>query len=869
MTFGLRESRRRKDDGEGGEGGEGDATHGAFGRGAPTIRPTRTSGESDLSVLLASVGRVAHLATGPISPSMTSTGQDDRLVVPQLVADVLERMTDGFVALDRTFHYVYVNERGGEMLGRPARQLIGKHIWTEFPEGIGQPFHLAYERVLASGVAETIEAHYAPWDRWFENRIYPTINGIGILFTEITERKHAMMWAEGQRRVLSMLATGAPLHDVLGEIVGAVEEQCTSSIGSIQLMDARGNMLYLVAGPHLHPEMRAILESGIPVGNRGGTCGSAAHTGQVQVTPNVFEDPRWEPYRDAARQFGIHGCWSAPIFDRDGKVLGTIAQYSSTHCDPGIRERGVVDSACQLAAVAIERRHADEALFLRERELATLAEHTPDVVLRLDRQHRFVFANPAMEAMTRIAARDLIGHGLEALPVDQWPRATWEEALTRAFAEGEPVEITLEANLPGGRRVLDARLAPEQDGAGEVEAVIMVIRDVTRQRALEERLRQGQKIEAIGRLAGGVAHDFNNLLTAIGGFAGLVRDSLEAGHPASADIDELEAAVTRAAELTRQLLAFSRQQVLSPKVVDVDAIAGRLEPILRQLLPANIEFSLLPSGAPATVRADPTQLEQVFLNLVVNARDAMPAGGTLQVDITRLSLDEQRVATGSVILPGEWVVLSVSDSGGGMNEETRGRIFEPFFTTKAPGQGTGLGLAMVYGVVQQSDGHVLVESDEGRGTTFRVYLPRVAEAPTSLSTPVSLPSTTTATADILIVDDESSIRALARRILERHGYVVREAKNGADALRLMEETSTPVDLLLSDVVMPGMDGRELARRFTQSSPTTRVLLMSGYSEIGEDARAGVGPIEDEAFLEKPFTAQQLLDAVRKAIAHIA
>ncbi len=382
-------------------------------------------------------------------------------------------------------------------------------------------------------------------------------------------------------------------------------------------------------------------------------------------------------------------------------------------------------------------------------------------------------------------------------------------------------------------------------------------------RWLEEQLRQAQKIEAVGRLAGGIAHDFNNLLTIIKGYGSLLWDRLKKDRALRADVEKMQEAAERAERLTRQLLAFSRHRPAQPKVFEINPLIGDLAKMLRRLIGEDTELRLVLDPAAGSVNADPNRLEQTLLNLVVNARDAMPAGGKLTIETANANVDELPDGRPGDAPPGRYVTFSVSDTGGGMPEEVRAHIFEPFFTTKEPGHGTGLGLATVYGTVKQAGGHICVESEVGHGSTFRIYLPRVemdlAPAPAPPPAKGSLRGTET----ILLVEDERPVRSLIRTALRPFGYKVVEANDGAEALRLCQEHGGPIHLLLTDVVMPHMDGPELARRVALLHPETKVLYISGYPDPAVASR-GAPDLRSE-LLEKPFTPDDLRRKVRQVL----
>jgi two-component system cell cycle sensor histidine kinase/response regulator CckA len=380
-------------------------------------------------------------------------------------------------------------------------------------------------------------------------------------------------------------------------------------------------------------------------------------------------------------------------------------------------------------------------------------------------------------------------------------------------------------------------------------------------RSTEEQLRHAQKMEAVGRLAGGIAHDFNNLMSVVLSYCALMLEELNADAPMRDDLVEIEKAGKRATDLTAQLLAFSRQQVLQPKVVDLNDVVMGMEKMIRRLVGEDVALSTTLASAFSTARCDPGQIGQVIMNLVVNARDAMPKGGRLTIETANVELDEAYAREHAEATAGPHVMISVSDSGSGMDEVTRARIFEPFFTTKEVGKGTGLGLSTAYGIVKQSGGSIWVYSELGRGTTFKIYLPRIGDrAPSAALEPrVEWHGAET----ILLVEDEAQLRDVAARVLRRKGFRVIEARDGDEALRLWRESGTEIDLLLTDVVMPGMGGRELAERLGTTRPELRVLFMSGYTD---DVVVRHGVLEEGvAFVQKPLTPDVLLAKVRDVL----
>jgi PAS domain S-box-containing protein len=468
-----------------------------------------------------------------------------------------------------------------------------------------------------------------------------------------------------------------------------------------------------------------------------------------------------------------------------------------------------------------------------------------------------IYVSPAFEklfGMSIESAYERPGAWLDVVHPED--RHRMETTARSAVTSGEAFRVV---HPDGAVRWIRSRAFPAHGPSGALDRLVGFAEDVTELRNAEIQLRHAQKMEAIGRLAGGVAHDFNNLLTAILGFGHLALQSLRPDDPLRHNLEQITKAGSRAASLTRQLLAFSRQQVLTPRVLSVQQLVRDLEKMLQRVLGEDVKLGVVLALDELRVKADATQLDQVIVNLAVNARDAMPEGGTLTFEAKALAFDQPLVSAQATIPPGHYVVIAVSDTGVGMNEEVQRHIFEPFFTTKGQGKGTGLGLATVHGIIQQSGGFITVYSEPGHGTTFRIYLPRVdapAEAPLS-ATPSDVPS---GNETIMLVEDEEAVRALARMALELAGYRVLLAANGAEALRLFEGSPDPIHLVLTDVIMPEMGGPALIERLRALRPTLRVLYMSGYTD-----RAVVGSIGQGEFLEKPYTPDVLAHKVRQVL----
>jgi signal transduction histidine kinase/ActR/RegA family two-component response regulator len=475
---------------------------------------------------------------------------------------------------------------------------------------------------------------------------------------------------------------------------------------------------------------------------------------------------------------------------------------------------------------------------------------------------KFLYLNDAVVRQARLPRERLLGRtvmecypGLGLQPFF----AVLERSMEKRTRERTEVEFLFPDGTPAW---FDLRIVPVPEGICIISLETTQERQAgARLRGTEHQLRQSQKMEAVGLLAGGVAHDFNNLLSVILCYGELALSRIEGDPPLQADIQEMMRAASRAAELTRQLLTFSRQQVLAPKVLDLNDVLGGTEKMLRRILGADIDLVVRPAAARARVRVDPSSLEQVIMNLVINARDAMPTGGLLTMETADVYLDEEYAKEHLGVTPGPHVMLAVSDTGKGIDKGMQSRVFEPFFTTKEKGKGTGLGLSTVFGIVKQSGGTIWLYSEPGRGATFKIFLPSVDRPKDSLG-PVAAPRAVRGNETILLIEDDDEVRVVTGGILRGNGYRVIEGRNAADALRSAEHHST-IDLLLTDVIMPQLSGPELAKRLAPLRPNMKVLFMSGYTD-GTVMRHGL--LEDAmSFLAKPITVASLTAKVREVL----
>ena len=508
-------------------------------------------------------------------------------------------------------------------------------------------------------------------------------------------------------------------------------------------------------------------------------------------------------------------------------------------------------------------RSAQESLRRSEANFRSLVTNAPYGICSCDATGKILDANPAfLELLGLTSTNELVGKHIYSLYADgdQW------FDLADFLRSSAPFKgLTAEWKRTNGTTVV--RVSGRSVTNGRKEGVVFELfaEDVTERRALEQQLRQSQKMEAVGRLAGGIAHDFNNLLMVISGYSEFLLERLGAEPHLRGPAQEIASAAERASSLTRQLLAFSRKQMLAPRIVNLNDIATENLKMLNRMIGEDIDLVMVASPNLWPVRADAGQIEQVIMNLAVNARDAMPSGGKLLIETSNTTLDEEYARLHAPLRPGDYVMVAISDTGAGMDSETQSHIFEPFFTTKGT-KGTGLGLSTVYGIVKQSGGYIWVYSEIGKGTTFKIYLPRVAsmgEPAAQVAAPIQFQKVEPGTETILLVEDEANLRYLARQYLEKQGYKVIEAADGAVAMQIAVAHEAVIHLLLTDVIMPGMNGRELAQRIAEIRPNVKILYMSGYTEnvIGHNGMLDAGV----RLLQKPFNLRDLKSIVREVL----
>ncbi len=671
-------------------------------------------------------------------------------------------------------------------------------------------------------------------------------------------------------RVLAMILARAPLLKILGALCTEIEKQHIGLLCSVLLLDPDGVTLREGAAPSL-PQAYCQAIDGVKIGSSVGSCGTAAYRKQPVVVSDIASDPLWAEYRQLALPYGLRACWSTPIATQDGTILGTFAVYYREPRTPDAQHLQVIAHATHLAGVAIEHDRAKVQLRAAEDRYRSLVEHLPAItyIAELGADGPWHYVSPQIESILGFSPAGWLADPRSW--INQVHKDDREMALAaeRRFQETQELFQAEYRMFARDGRVLwfrdEAVTLHQMDG----RPLMMqgVLYDITEHKRLEDQLRHSQKMEAVGQLAGGVAHDFNNLLMLIQAHNERLRSRFVPGEPAHQDSLEIEGAVARAASLIQQLLALGRKQVLQTKVLDLNSVVTEVAKMLGRLITNHIELKVLLAPELGRVKADPGQIEQIILNLAVNARDAMPQGGQLLLETRNLKIDETCARSRGGVPVGKYVMLSVTDTGIGMDSETQAHMFEPFFTTKEPGKGTGLGLTTVYGVVKQMDGAIWVRSEPGNGTAFEIYLPQfetAAEkgAPGS-ATRTALAAAPEGTETVLLVEDQEGIRDLVQEFLQRKGYTVLHAVDGDDALRIAGEHKDQIHLLVTDVVMPNIGGQELARRLTPLRPQMKVLFMSGYPEhasLDEEAVDRNVPV-----LLKPFLLDTLARKVRSVL----
>ena len=785
-----------------------------------------------------------------------------------LLQAVLDSTEEGLLVVDTAGRIVRFNQRFAELWRVPQEILVDRDDEQTIAFVLDQltdpeAFLAKVRELYAKPDASSEDLIYFKDRRVLERTSRPRLihgepDGRIWSFRDVTRRHRGEMARNAAYRISLAVHSAARLADLFRSIHNAIRELMPAEDFYIALYDRATN---LISFPYFVDPLE---EPPAPATPGRGLTEYVLRTGApLLASPEVFAEL---VARGEVEEVGPSSVdWLGVPLMSDGVAIGALVVQSYTG---GLRYRpedlDLLGFVSNQVAIAIQRKLADDALLGREARLRLLLAQLPALLWTTDLELRYTSTDGSALATLGMLPGEGVGNSLYDLFETTDPALPAIAAHLRAVRghSGSYEQVWAE-------RTYSCHVEPLRDVDGALIGTIGVAIDVSDRKALEEELRQSQKMEAIGRLAGGVAHDFNNLLTSILGGSSLVLERLAAGPASSAaagadatlrsEIEEIQSAAERAASLTQQLLAFSRRQVVEPRVLDLNAIAKHTARMLERLLGEEIRLELAFDPATAPVRADEGQIHQVLINLAVNARDAMPSGGTIRIATSALQVDQGAAATapltGTEIPAGRYSVLAVSDSGVGMSEQTLAHIFEPFFTTKEKGKGTGLGLATVYGIVTQSGGYVTAESVAGEGSTFRVLLPSLPSG-VAVASPSSTPAGGSGQGEtILLVEDEAAVRDLVATALGERGYRLLTAADAEEALQKEREHDGPIDLLITDVVMRGQRGPELARRIRERRPSIPVLFMSGYPD---DALSAGGTLDGgTAFLQKPFRVSAL------------
>ncbi|HST11941.1 MAG TPA: PAS domain S-box protein, partial [Terriglobales bacterium] len=798
-------------------------------------------------------------------PEWAPAWDDDDPVVQKAYLDQLvECAPEAITILDTSHRVMRINSEFTRMFGFSTEEVLGKTLaelivptertaesdWIQEAVEKGQKVALETRRQRRDGTLLEVSVSCVPV-LVGEKQV-----GICALYRDIEEHKRAQLLSSALYRIAERTGSASHLQGFYASIHNIVGELMNARNFYIALYDSATQLLSF---PHFVDE-----QDPTPASRRlgQGLTEYVLRTGEpLLATPEVFEDLRAQGEVDLIGSPSLD--WMGVPLRAGNQTFGVLV-VQSYHEDVrfGERDKEILTFVSQQLASAIDHNRHEEALRRSEARYRSLVQSAVYGIYRASIDGNFLDVNPALIHMLGYESPD------ELVKLDPQRDVFVEpKAHCHLMQEFQRTGKLDSAEVRWKRKdgsAITVRLSGRSAAAiDECDAALEVIaEDVTERRALEDQFRQAQKMEAVGRLAGGVAHDFNNLLMVVSGYTEVVLEQLDENDPMLPKLQAIQQAADRATTLTRQLLAFSRKQLLELKVVDVNAIVADMERLLRPLIGENIDLTTRLTPNVGHTRADAGQLEQVIMNLVVNAKDAMPGGGRIIIETTEEELDAVH-REHSLIQPGSYILLSVSDTGAGMDKETQSRIFEPFFTTKEKSKGTGLGLSTVYGIVKQSGGYIFAHSELGSGTTFRIYLPKVADpsGQPGIAKHPQVPSGGSET--VLLVEDEDSVRELVRETLQSKGYTVMEAPDGISGMKVAESHDGKIDILITDVVMPGMSGRELAQRVSAARPDIKVLYLSGYTE---DAIIHEGVLDPgTAFLQKPFTLQALARKVRDVL----
>jgi two-component system, cell cycle sensor histidine kinase and response regulator CckA len=805
----------------------------------------------------------------PLDPTALKSAQtleSDRLEVQKAYLEQLVECTPEAISiLDEQYRIMRINGEFTRMFGFLPEEALGRRIdslivppdrnsetrWIGEVLNRGRKVTLETKRQRKDGSLVDVFISGAP--------IIVGGNHVAayVLYRDISEQKRAESLSSALYRIAEKTSSAEDLQQFYAAIHGIVGELMYARNFYIALYDPLNQLLsfpYFVDDEDPTPAPKKlgrglteyVLRTGEPLLCTPDVFDQLVERGEVELIGAPSLDWLGVPLRAANNIFGV-----------------LVVQSYTDNVRFREKDKEILTFVSQQVASAVEHKRNEQALRRSEARYRSLVQSAVYGIYRASLEGKFLDVNPALIAMLGYSSAQEV---LDLDPKrDVFLDPSEQARVMQEFRRGARLDnLEVRWKRKDGNAItvrLSGRAVSSPEEADEVLEVIA--EDVTERRVLEDQFRQAQKMEAVGRLAGGVAHDFNNLLMVISGYTEVLLEHTPQNNPLHPKVAAIQQAADRATTLTRQLLAFSRKQLLELKVVDVNTIVKDMERLLRPLIGENIELHTRLATDLGRTRADAGQIEQVIMNLVVNSKDAMANGGKITIQTANVGLDDALRREYSYIQPGPYVMLSIADTGHGMDKETQSRIFEPFFTTKEKGKGTGLGLSTVYGIIKQSGGYVFAQTELGRGTTFRIYLPRVEKVAEPMSSIPSSQSATGGSETVLLVEDEESVRQLVRETLEAKGYKVLEADHGEAALRIASAHPGSIDMLITDVVMPGMSGRELSKQLCAAHPRTKVLFLSGYTEDAIVHQGGLEP--GTAFLQKPFTLHMLSRKVREVL----
>jgi len=788
-----------------------------------------------------------------------------------LQSQALAAAANGILITDKDGSVLWANPAFSTLTGYALDEVLGKN-----PRFLKSDRHepLFYEdlwQTIVSGrvwKGEEVNRRKDGSEYDIEQVITPVRNADGAITRfiaiqqDISDRKRAEAVLRERSSLATLtadvglaLTTSFTLREMLELCTGSLVRNLGAAFARVWTLNERENVLELQASSGLYTHIDGP-HGRVPVGKF--KIGLIAQQRQPLLTNDVLDDPRIGD-RKWARREGLISFAGYPLV-LDDRLVGVVAIFARQPLNEATLD--AMAAVANQIALGIVRKRTEDSLRATNEKLKSLVRASPLAIVAVDPDLKVLEWNPAALRIFGWTEAEVLG---EPIPIIPEAEKTEIRAAVRAERASElPTEQRVQRLKKDGSLV-DVSLwsAPLCDSHGGIVGSLRLMADITERIRLEDQFRQAQKMEAVGRLAGGVAHDFNNLLTVIGGFADVALEGLDPSDGVAENIQEIKKASDRAASLTRQLLAFSRRQILASEIVDLNTLILDTQKMLSRLLGEDVELRLALADGLGRIEADPGQIEQILMNLAVNARDAMPTGGQLVIETRNLTLDSAFANQHFETHEGEYVLLAVTDTGIGMDAATQSHIFEPFFTTKSKGKGTGLGLATIYGIVKQSHGSISVYSEPGQGTSFKIYFPRVGKSASNQLTTDGRVTKLQGTETILLAEDEDMLRGLAVRVLAKNGYQIVPARNGAEAIEQLETYAGPIHLLVTDVIMPKASGREVAEHAAQKFPAMKVLYISGYTD---DAVVLNGVLAaNVAFLQKPFSPDTLVRKVRQVL----